>query len=143
MRPMVPEVGLTTFRKEMDRFLERFWDGDEVTSAGLWAPDVDILETKDALTLEAELPGIEPKDIQLTLDNGLLALRGEKRQELVQKDERLYRNERHYGSFARTMRLPANVDTSKATAEFKNGVLTVVLPKTAEARGRAIPIKIG
>lgn len=143
MRPQMMEGGLTTFRKEMDRFLDRFWDDDDVAPVGVWAPDVDIAETREALTLKAELPGIEPKDLQLTLDGNLLALHGEKRQAMAQKDERLYRSERHYGSFARTLRLPANVDTSKVTAEFKNGVLTVVLPKTAEARGRAIPIQIG
>jgi HSP20 family protein len=143
MRLQTKEGGLTTFSKEMDRFLDRFWDGDDIAPIGVWAPDVDVVETTEALTLKAELPGIEPKDLHLTLDGDLLALRGDKRQEMTQKDERLYRSERHYGSFARTLRLPANVDTSKVTAEFKNGVLTVVLPKNAEARGKAIPIKIG
>jgi HSP20 family protein len=72
----------------------------------------------------------------------VLTLRGEKRQVAEQKDERLYRSERHYGSFVRSLRLPANVDASKVSASFKNGVLTVVMPKTAEARGRSIPIMI-
>lgn len=139
MRALVPENGLTTFRKEMDRFLERFWDVDEMRT-GAWAPDLDISETREALTIRAEVPGMEPKDMQVTLDNGVLTLRGEKRQEMEQKEERLYRSERHYGAFARSLRLPANVDGSKVTATFKNGVLTVMLPKTAEARGKAIPI---
>lgn len=140
MRALIPEGGMATFRKEMDRFMDRFWDGDDMQVAGAWAPDVDIAETKEALTVKAEIPGMEPKDIQVTLENGVLTLRGEKRQEMEQKEERLYRKERHYGSFARSLRLPANVDASKVMASFKNGVLTVVMPKTAEARGRAIPI---
>ena len=140
MRALVPESGLATFRKEMDRFLERFWDGDEVRTPGAWAPDVDIAETKEMLTIRAEVPGMEPKDMQVTLEHGVLTLRGEKRQEMEQKEERLYRSERHYGSFVRTLRLPANVDASKVTATFKNGVLTVNMPKTAEAMGKTIPI---
>jgi HSP20 family protein len=140
MRALIPEGGLSTFRKEMDRFLDRFWDGDEMPNIGAWTPDVDIVETKEELTIKAEVPGIEAKDLQVTLENGILTLRGEKRQETEQKEERLYRTERRYGSFTRSIRLPANVDAAKATAAFKNGVLTVVMPKTAEARGRAIPI---
>jgi HSP20 family protein len=138
MKTLIPEGGLATFRKEMDRFLDRFWDGDEMPTA--WAPDVDVIETREALTIKAEVPGIDAKDIQVTLENGALTLRGEKRQVMEQKDERLYRNERRYGSFVRSLRLPANVDASKVSATFKNGVLTVVMPKTAEARGRAIPV---
>ena len=143
MKTLLPEGGLTVFRKEMDRFLDRFWDGDDVPTFGAWAPDVDIAETKETLTIKAEVPGIEPKDMQVTLENGVLTLRGEKRQVMEQKDERLYRSERHYGSFARSLRLPANVDPTKVTAVFKNGVLTVVMPKSAEARGKAIPITTG
>jgi HSP20 family protein len=142
MRTLVPEGGLATFRKEMDRFLDRFWDGDEFRMPGAWAPDVDIVETKDAMTLKAEVPGVEPKDLQVTVEGGLVTLRGEKRQITEQKEERFYRSERHYGNFARSLRLPGNVDASKVSASFKNGVLTVVMPKTAEARGRAIPIAV-
>jgi HSP20 family protein len=140
MRALVPETGMTSFRKEMDRLLDRLWDGDEIPAGVAWSPKVDFTETKESITVRAEVPGIEPKDVQLMLENGILTLRGEKRQETEQKDERFYRMERSYGSFARSLRLPANVDASKATAVFKNGVLTVMMPKTAEARGKAIPI---
>jgi HSP20 family protein len=140
MRALSPETGLTTFRKEMDRLLDRLWDGDEIPAGVAWSPKVDFTETKETITVKAEIPGIEPKDVQLMLENGVLTLRGEKRQETEQKDERFYRMERSYGSFARSLRLPANVDATKATAMFKHGVLTIVLPKTAEARGKAIPI---
>ena len=143
MRALVPERGLAAFRKEMDRFMERFWDGDEMAAFIGWTPDVDIFETKEALTVKAELPGLDLKDLQLTLEAGLLTLRGEKRQDVEQKNERLYRSERHYGQFTRTIRLPATVDPAKVTAGFKNGVLTIVMPKTAEAMGKMIPITAG
>ena len=141
MRALVPETGMTTLRKEMDRLFERFWDGDETPAQGAWNPRIDISETKEAFTVKAEVPGIEPKEIQLTLENGVLILRGEKRQDMEQKDERFYRAERSYGSFVRSLRLPANVDATKVNATFKHGLLTVVLPKAAEARGQAIPIQ--
>ena len=140
MRALSPETGLTTFRKEMDRLMDRLWDGDEVPAGVAWSPRIDFMESRESITVKAEVPGIEPKDVQLMLENGVLTLRGEKRQETEQKDELFYRMERSYGSFARSLRLPANVDATKATAVFKNGVLTIVLPKTAEARGKAIPI---
>ena len=143
MRALVPESGLTTFRKEMDRILDRFWDGDAIAHVGAWAPDIDIAETKEALTIKAEVPGIDPKDLQVTLEGEMLTLRGEKRQEMEKKDERLYQSERHYGSFVRRIRLPVNVDAAKVSAAFKNGVLTVVMPKTEEMKGKAIPIATG
>ncbi len=140
MRALMPESGVTKFKNEMDRLFDRFWDGEE--APGAWDPKVDIAETKDAFTVKAEVPGIEPKDIQVTLENGVLMLRGEKRQEKEEKDERYYRVERSYGSFARSLRLPANVDGTKVNASFKHGLLTVMLPKTVEARGQSIPIKV-
>ena len=82
MRTLVPDNGLSTFRREMDRFLDRFWEGGEMQGIGAWAPEIDIADAKEALTLRAEVPGIDPKDIQLTLENGVLTLRGEKRQDM-------------------------------------------------------------
>jgi|KBSSwiStaDraftv2_1062776.scaffolds.fasta_scaffold118194_3 HSP20 family protein len=142
MRTLVPEGGMTSFRKEMDRFLERFWDADETPVAGAWNPRVDLSESKEALMLKAEMPGIEPKDLQLTIENGVITLQGEKRQETEETGERYYRTERNYGSFVRSLRLPANVDATKVTALFKHGVLTVTMPKAAEARGTTVPIKV-
>ncbi len=142
MKTLTPEKGMTTVRNEIDRLFDRLWEGDETPTLGAWTPKLDLSETKDSFTVKAEVPGIEPKEIQLTLENGYLTIRGEKHQEVEQKDERFYRAERTYGAFVRSLRLPANVDGSKVNASFKNGVLTVLLPKAAEARGMAIPIKI-
>lgn len=141
MKTLAPEAGLTTLRKEMDRLFDRFWDGEPPT-VGAWNPKVELSETTEALNLRAELPGIEPKDIQVVVENGVLMLQGEKRQETEEKDERYYRAERSYGTFARSLRLPANVDAQRVGATFKNGILVVTLPKTAEARGTTVPIKV-
>ena len=142
MRALVPERGMTSLRKEMDRILERFWDADETPMVGAWNPRVDLSETKEALMLKAEIPGIEPKDLHLMIENGVITLQGEKRQETEENGERYYRTERNYGSFVRSLRLPANVDATKVTALFKHGVLTVTMPKAVEARGTTVPIKV-
>jgi HSP20 family protein len=125
----------------MDRWLERFFDAPwtELPVMGEWAPPMDVAEGKDAVTVTAELPGVDPKEIAVTLEGDLLTLRGEKEDEAT--DERRHRTERTWGMFMRTVRLPAPVDAGKVTATFKNGVMTVTLPKAAGAKGTLIPVK--
>jgi HSP20 family protein len=138
---LTPWTGLTSLRQEMDRLFDRFFvPGDEGTLTG-WAPRLDLSETKDALVVKAEIPGVDPKDIQVSMQDQMLVIKGEKQQEKEEKDERYHRVERSYGAFARTVRLPSGVDAGKVTASFKNGLLTVTLPKTPAAKGTAIPIK--
>jgi HSP20 family protein len=143
MRALTPWVGLSTMKKDMDRLFDRFWDedGPRLPSMGDWAPAMDVSETKDAVVVKAEVPGMESKDIQLSLQDQLLTLKGEKKEEREDKDEHYYRMERSYGAFVRTVRLPATVDGSKVTATFKNGLLKVNLPKSTTAKGTTIPIK--
>ena len=143
MRTLMPWTGMTGLRKEMERFYDRFAEPISVDMAALgpWEPRLDVSETKDAVVVKAELPGVDPNDIALSLENGVLALTGEKEEEKEDKDKRYHRVERSYGAFARALRLPAAVDPSKVTATFKDGVLTVTLPKAAEAKGTTIPIK--
>jgi HSP20 family protein len=143
MRALTPWTGLSTMKKEMDRLFERFWEGDfpEFPAMGDWAPALDVSETKEAVVVKAEVPGMDPKDIQLSLQDQTLVLKGEKKQAKEEKEEHYYRAERSYGAFVRTVRLPANVDASKVAAAFKNGLLTVTLPKAAAAKGTTIPIK--
>jgi HSP20 family protein len=93
------------------------------------------------MVVKAEVPGLDPKDIQISLQEQYLTIKGEKSREIVDKEERYHRVERAYGSFARSIRLPVAVDGSKVTAAFKNGLLTVTLPKTPAAKGTTIPIK--
>ena len=91
--------------------------------------------------MKAEIPGMDPQDITVALENQMLTLKGEKRLEKEEKDEHYHRMERTYGTFARTVRLPIAVDGSKVTAAFKNGLLTVTLPKAPGAKGSTIPVK--
>ncbi|MBI4587832.1 MAG: Hsp20/alpha crystallin family protein [Candidatus Rokubacteria bacterium] len=144
MRALAPWTGLTTLQKEIDRLFERFWEPkwDEfLTLGGEWAPSLDLSETKEALVVKAEVPGIDPKEIEVSLQNQVLTIKGEKKQEKEEKDEHYYRVERSYGAFARSIRLPVPVAGEKVTATFKNGVLMVTLPKTPAARGTTIPVK--
>jgi HSP20 family protein len=144
MKALMPTTSLSSFRKEMDRLFDRFWDGDplELTMTGEWSPAMDFTESKEAFTVKMEVPGLEAKDIQVSIHNGMLSIKGEKKQEREQKDEHFYRMERSYGSFSRDLRLPAAVDELKVNATFKNGVLIIVLPKTDEAKGTTVAIKV-
>jgi HSP20 family protein len=144
MKALIPSNGISVLRKEMDRLFDRIWEGGvpEVTMPlGEWTPALDISESEDAMIVKAEVPGIEPKDIHVTLNNQILSIAGEKKFESEKKDETFYRMERSSGSFARTINLPVAVDSARVTAVFKNGILTITMPKTAAAKGSVIPIK--
>ncbi|KRT73098.1 MAG: heat shock protein Hsp20, HSP20 family protein [Candidatus Rokubacteria bacterium CSP1-6] len=144
MKALAPWTGFTTLQKEIDRLFERFWEPrwDEFPAlAGEWTPSLDLSETKDALVVKAEIPGIDPKEIEVSLQDQVLTIKGEKRQEKEEKDEHYFRMERSYGGFVRSIRLPVPVDGSKVSATFKNGLLTVKLPKTPAAKGTTIPVK--
>ena len=143
MRALMPWTGTANFRKEMDRLFDRFFEPEwpEMTKLGEWEPTVDLSETKDAVVVKAELPGVEQKDISVSLQDGMLTIKGEKEAEKEEKDKRYHRVERSYGAFYRSIRLPASVDASKVAASFKDGVLTVTLPKAAEAKGTTITVK--
>ncbi len=143
MRALTPWSGVTSLRQEMDRLFNRMLDplADELPTLGEWAPSLDLKETKEALVAKVEVPGMDPKDIQVSLQENLLTIKGEKKQEKEEKDERHHRVERSYGAFTRAIRLPIAVDGEKVTASFKNGLLIITLPKTPAAKGTAIPIK--
>ena len=145
MNAMTPWTGFGTLKQEMDRLFDRFFEPklEEFSALAGWAPKLDLSETKDALVVKAETAGVEPKDIQISLQEQLLTIKGEKRQEKEEKDEHYHRMERSYGSFARSIRLPVPVDAEKVNASFKNGLLTITLPKTPAAKGTTIPIKEG
>ena len=142
MRGLMPWMGMgkTELDRLFDRLTEMKWD--DLPALGDWTPSMDISETKDSLVAKVEAPGMEEKDIQISLQENLLTIKGEKKQEREEKDERYHRVERSYGSFIRTIRLPVAVDASKVGASFKNGLLTVTLPKTPASKGTMIPIKV-
>jgi HSP20 family protein len=105
-------------------------------------PKVDVAETNDAVHVTADLPGLSENDIEVTLSDGHLHIRGEKHDRKEDKDKNYHRIERTYGSFQRSIALPAEVDSEKVDASFKNGVLSVVLPKIATAiSGKKIAVK--
>ncbi len=144
MRALMPTNGITTLRKEMDRLFDRIWEGglpEVTTPLGEWTPALDVFETNEAVIVKAEVPGIDPKDIQVTLNNQLLTVSGEKKFEKQEKDEKFYRMERASGSFARSIQIPIPVDAGKVVATFKHGLLKIEMPKTAAAKGLSIPVK--
>jgi HSP20 family protein len=143
MRALTPWKGMDLLRHEMDRMFERFVEPrwDEFESAGEWAPKVDVSETKDALIVKAEIPGVEQKDINVSLQDQVLTIKGEKHLEKEEKDEKYHRVERTWGAFTRALRMPAAIAGDKVTAAFKDGTLTITLPKAPEAKGTTIPVK--
>jgi HSP20 family protein len=116
---------------------------DDLLAHGSWMPPVDIYSKgKQELVIKAEVPGLNREDIDLTVENDTLTIRGEKKVENDVKDEQFHRVERSYGSFSRTFSLPKTVDTSKVSAEYKNGVLAVRLPLREEAKPKQIKVAV-
>jgi HSP20 family protein len=137
-----------SFRSEMDRLFDRFGTGfgfpslrrmfDVETpwrsSFSFSMPAIDMSEDEKAYKISAELPGLDSKDIDVSVTGDMLVLKGEKRQEKEEKDKNYHFSERAYGSFQRAFELPASIDRGKITADFSKGVLTITLPKTVEAQ---------
>ena len=105
-------------------------------------PPVDVHETNDRVIVEAELPGVEPKNVDIRVEGDALIIRGERKQEKEQKEGGFYRMERSYGRFERQVELPSYTDPQKCEATYKNGVLKVELPKKEEAKPRSIEVKV-
>jgi len=142
--PWRPFGEIGSFRKEMDRLLNHFMG--ETPFAGTfteeWLPSVDISETKDKLLIKADFPGLEVKDVNLSISGDVLTIKGEKKKEEEKKDEHYYHCERYCGSFQRSFRLPVNVQSDKVEATFDKGVLKITLSKTEEAEKKKIEIKV-
>jgi HSP20 family protein len=116
--------------------------GEEDWVGGAWAPAVDIYEQNGNIVLKAELPGIDPKDVDVKVENNILTLRGERKLDNEVKRENYHRVERAYGTFTRSFTLPNVVDTEKIKAEYKDGLLRMTLPKKDEARPKQISINV-
>jgi HSP20 family protein len=113
---------------------------DEGIGRGAWAPSVDIYENKDQIVLEAELPGMKQEDFDLSIENNVLTLRGERKFEKTDETDNYHRVERSYGAFTRSFTLPQTVSAEGANAEYNNGVLRVTLPKREETKARRIQV---
>jgi HSP20 family protein len=132
-------------RREMDRLWDSFFERGgrrRTEEVGEWYPSLDVAETKNDVVVKAEVPGMDPKDIDISLSDGILTIKGEKKQEREEKEEDYRLIERNYGSFARSVQLPKGVQSDKINASYKNGVLKVVLPKSEEAKKKEIKIKV-
>jgi HSP20 family protein len=116
------------------------WPVGNGVATSAWLPSVDVFEDKENLKIVAELPGLKPEDVKITLESSTLTLRGEKKQVAEEKTERVHRYERSYGSFERSFSLPNTVEADKVAASFENGVLTITLPKAEKAKPREIAV---
>jgi HSP20 family protein len=133
-----PFWGLTPF----GRLFEDFWPGRSGWEfARAPVPALDISEDDDAFRVSAELPGMKKEDVKIQCENGVLAISGEKREETETKERNWHRTERRYGTFCRSITLPAGVDVERAEAKYADGVLEVVLPKAESAKPKTLKIK--
>ena len=114
----------------------------EVVAAGDWAPRVDIAETENAFEIKAELPDVKKEDVKVSVVNGVLMIRGERKQEKEENGKKFHRVERKYGSFTRSFTLPDNVDENDIKATFKDGVLSLQIHKTEVATPKAIEVNV-
>jgi HSP20 family protein len=114
----------------------------EVVATGDWAPRVDIAETENAFEIKAELPEVNKEDVKVSIYNGVLTLRGERKQEKEEHGKKFHRIERKYGSFTRSFTLPDNVDETNIKAAFKDGILNLQIQKTEEAKPKAIEVTV-
>ncbi len=147
MSSLIPWRGeIDRMRNEMERLYDRFLDlrpFRRFTEEGEWMPTVDVSETEREIIVNAEVPGVEAKDIDVNLVGDVLTIKGERKREHEEKEENFHRIERSYGSFYRSLRLPSEVDGEKIMASYKKGVLRISLPKTKKATAKKIEISAG
>lgn len=145
-RSLTPSHEFTSLGNRINRMLNDMFAGSDWqypdNAVASWAPPVDVLEEKDGIRIHAELPGVKPEDVQISIENNVLSISGTKQQQTEEKTEQVRRFERTYGSFARTFTLPATVDAANIKATYENGVLTVNLPKVEQAKPRQIPVEV-
>jgi HSP20 family protein len=134
---------LSTLQNEVNRLFERTvptrGDNSALTA---WTPSVDVYETENELVIKADLPDLNEKDLDIRVENNTLTIRGERKFEQTVKEDNYLRIERNYGSFSRSFGLPNTVNTEAIKAEYKNGVLTVELPKSAESKPKQIKVNV-
>jgi HSP20 family protein len=131
---------LSQVERQMQRLFDEPFRLPFVTEDMGWTPSVQVSETDHSIDVTVELPGMMKDDVEVDLENNVLTIRGEKKQEKEEKEKEQYLFERYYGSFQRSFALPAPVDESKVRAEFRNGVLRINLEKSVQARGKKITI---
>ena len=139
-----PGLGL---RKDMDRVFDRFftgrldWPFGSMQSRDRWGPALDVSETDTEFSVQAELPGVDPKDVEISITGRSLTLSGQKKESTERKDANCYHSECRFGSFSRSLQLPESVDPDKVSAEHKNGVLMIRLPKRESETPKRITVE--
>jgi HSP20 family protein len=134
-----------SMQREINRMFDDFFRSDRDDSSLLaqsWKPAVDIVEEDDAYVAKVELPGVKKDDVKITMQDNVLTIRGEKKSEKKGKEENLHHFERYYGAFQRSFSLPTSVKNDKIDAEYKDGVLTIIMPKAEEAKPKQIEVKV-
>jgi len=139
---------LSRLRHDIDDLLRRFfgeadWPLGNLRQGGLWWPALDVVEHDDNIVVKAELPGMTSDDIEISVLDGTLSVSGEKKESQEDTGESYHHSERRYGSFRRDISLPAGVDADKVEATYRDGVLTIRLPKTEQAKARRVEVKTG
>jgi len=138
-----PSEGLATLQREMHRLLESFFGGSPWRfDESMNAPAVEVSDTTDTVVVKAQVPGVSKEQIQVTISEGVLTVKGETKAEEKQEEKNYLRREFHYGAFSRTVPLPASVQGEKATAQLKDGILEIRIPKSEEARVKEVPINV-
>lgn len=130
---------------DVDRMFDGFlapWFGEQAAAVPGWTPSMDITEDEHAVTVRAEVPGIDPKELSISIQDGVLTLSGEKKHESEKKGDGWHRRERVFGTFQRAIALPEGVDADQVKAESSHGVLTLTLPKTEKAKPKRIEVKV-
>ena len=137
---------IASMQREMNKVFDSFFRGETdegfPLTASSWRPAVDIAEEEDAFQVKMELPGVAKEDVKITMENDLLTVRGEKKQEKETKGKNYHRIERGYGLFQRSFTLPVTVRGEKIEASFRDGILNITLPKSEEAKPKEIEVRV-
>lgn len=137
-----PLFGIRGLQGEMNRMFSDFFGETSETALSQLTPSLDVVDGKDEVKVHVELPGIAKEDVEISLKDDLLTIRGEKKEKKEEKGENRYYMERSYGTFARTIKLPASVKADEVKASYKDGVLEITLPKAEEAKTREIHVNV-
>jgi len=138
-----PFHNLSTLQEQVNRLFDsKFSRSGDTSTLTAWVPSVDVYETENELVIKADLPEIEEKDLDVRVENNMLTVRGERKFEQKVKEENYLRMERSYGAFSRSFSLPNTVDAQAVKAEYKDGVLSVTLPKRAESKPKQVKINV-
>ena len=138
-----PFRGVTTLQDQINRLFTETFDRSEGGNLTPWAPAVDIFETEHELVVKADLPDVKPEDLDIRVENNILTIRGERKFEKKVTEDKYLRVERSYGSFSRSFSLANTVNTEAIKADYKDGVLTLSIPKREEAKPKQIKVQVG